>query len=169
MRCELLERARTASVVLSLLLAPDRSHPRCEPPLGAKEHHLRRVVRLAGAPQALAWGVLTIVASVVPVLGPSLVWAPVAAFFLLQGRPGAAGFVVVWGLLVVMALSDYVIRPRLVGNSYQGHPLLTLLGLLGGLAIFGLAGLVVGPVIMSLFVAIFRICERERLEGASGP
>ncbi len=122
---------------------------------------------IVGTPQALTWGVLTIVASVVPVFGTALVWIPVAAFFLLEGRPGSAAFVIVWSLVVVMALSDYVIRPRLVGGNHQGHPLLTLLGLLGGIAIFGLAGLVVGPVIMSLFVAIFRICERDGREGTA--
>jgi predicted PurR-regulated permease PerM len=65
-----------------------------------------------------------------------------------------------------MGLSDYVIRPRLVGRRHEGHPLLILLGVLGGIEVFGVAGLIVGPVVISLFVAIWRIYERE---GSRGP
>jgi predicted PurR-regulated permease PerM len=63
-----------------------------------------------------------------------------------------------------MAMNDYVIRPRLVGGggSAEAHPLLMLVGLLGGISVFGIAGVIVGPVIVSLFVAAARIWERER-------
>jgi predicted PurR-regulated permease PerM len=117
---------------------------------------------VAGVPEPLVWGVLTIIASFVPVFGTAIIWSPVAVWLVMQGRPVAAIFVVAWGLGIVMALSDYVIRPTLAGAKNGGHPLLTLLGLLGGIRVFGLAGLVVGPVIMSLFVAILRIYERDR-------
>ncbi|HEY8087954.1 MAG TPA: AI-2E family transporter [Polyangiaceae bacterium] len=116
---------------------------------------------IVGVPQAFTWGVLTIVASFVPVFGTAMIWAPVAIYLLVTGRPLASVFVVVWGLAVVMAVSDYVIRPRLVGGRRQDHPLLTLLGLLGGIEVFGLPGLIIGPVIMSLFVAVLRIYERD--------
>jgi len=115
----------------------------------------------AGVPQPLIWGVLAIIVSFVPVFGTALVWAPVAVWLLLEGRPVAAVFVIAWSLGIVMALSDYVIRPRLVGIQRRSHPLLTLLGLVGGIQVFGLAGLIVGPVVMSLFVAILRIYERD--------
>ena len=65
----------------------------------------------------------------------------------------------VWALLAVIGVADYVVRPRLVGKSE--HPLLTLLALLGGLEVFGLPGLIVGPIVMSLFLATLRIYERE--------
>ncbi|HEY1691324.1 MAG TPA: AI-2E family transporter [Polyangiaceae bacterium] len=114
---------------------------------------------IVGVPQAVTWGVLTIIASFVPVFGTALIWVPVAAYLFLGGRPAAGIFVVFWGLGVVMAVSDYVIRPRLVGGKREGHPLLMLVGLLGGIEVFGITGLIVGPVIMSLFVAILRIYE----------
>jgi predicted PurR-regulated permease PerM len=116
---------------------------------------------IVGVPQAFTWGVLTIVASFVPVFGTAMVWGPVAAYLLLTGRPVAGVFVVVWGLAVVMAVSDYVIRPRLVGGRQEDHPLITLIGLLGGIEVFGLPGLIIGPVIMSLFVAVLRIYEAD--------
>ena len=60
-----------------------------------------------------------------------------------------------------MALADYVIRPRIVGGHGHGHPLLTLVALLGGIEVFGLAGLIIAPIVMSVSVAAFRLYERE--------
>jgi predicted PurR-regulated permease PerM len=65
-----------------------------------------------------------------------------------------------WGALVVVGFSDYVIRPRLVGD--EGMPaILTFLALFGGLEVLGLAGLIAGPMIMALAVAVLRLYARE--------
>jgi predicted PurR-regulated permease PerM len=58
-------------------------------------------------------------------------------------------------------VSDYIVRPWLVGSKNQSHPLLMLISLLGGIEVLGLPGLIVGPVVMSLFVAALRIYERQ--------
>ncbi len=116
---------------------------------------------LAGIENSVTLGLLTALASFVPVIGTALVWAAVAAYLLATGEPLPAIFMVVWGLVVVQALSDYVIRPRLVGGKEHGHPLLMLVALLGGIEVFGLAGLIVAPMLMSLFLAALRIYERE--------
>jgi predicted PurR-regulated permease PerM len=79
----------------------------------------------------------------------------------MEGHPVRAVLLVVWGVLIVTSLADYVIRPRIVGSRGHGHPLLTLIALLGGIEVFGLAGLIVGPINMSIFVAAFRLYERE--------
>lgn len=62
-----------------------------------------------------------------------------------------------------------MIRPRLIGGGNRAHPLLTLVAILGGISVFGIAGVIVGPVVMSLFVASARIYERERDVGLDGP
>jgi predicted PurR-regulated permease PerM len=116
---------------------------------------------IAGAPQPILWGGITIFASFIPVVGSVLVWAGVAVYLLLTGHVGGAIFDIAWGAIMVGVVSDYVIRPRLAGRAGQGNPLLMLIALIGGIRVFGLAGLVVGPVIMSLFVAIAHIYERE--------
>jgi predicted PurR-regulated permease PerM len=116
---------------------------------------------LAGVPQALTWATLTALASFVPLVGTTVVWIPVGAYMIMSGHAARGIFVFAWGALVVTALSDYVIRPRIVGKSGGGHPLVMLVALLGGLEAFGLAGLIVGPVLMSLFVAVLRIYERQ--------
>jgi predicted PurR-regulated permease PerM len=116
---------------------------------------------LSGVPQALTWATLTALASFMPIVGTTVVWIPVGIYMIMTGHVAAGIFVIAWGALVVSALSDYVIRPRIVGKSGGGHPLMMLVALLGGIEVFGLAGLIVGPVLMSLFVAILRIYERQ--------
>lgn len=114
-----------------------------------------------GVPQALTWAILTALGSFLPVIGTAIVWVPVAGWLVIHDEPIRALLLVVYGLLIITSLADYVIRPRLVGQRGHSHPLLTLIALLGGLEVFGLAGLVVAPIVTSVFVAAFRIYERE--------
>lgn len=123
---------------------------------------------MAGVPHPVTWAILTALASFIPVVGTALVWVPVGGYLILAGKPVWGVFVFAWGALVVMAVADYVVRPRLVGSKGQGHPLLMLIALIGGIEVFKLAGLIVGPVLMSLFLAILRIYEREAT-GAGDP
>jgi predicted PurR-regulated permease PerM len=116
---------------------------------------------LFGVPQAIAWGALLAILSFIPVFGAPLVWIPAALWLLSTGHLVRAILLTSWSLVLVMAANDYVVRPRLVGRG-EGHPLLMLVAIIGGISVFGIAGLIVGPVIMSLFVATARIYERER-------
>jgi predicted PurR-regulated permease PerM len=111
-------------------------------------------------PHAVTWTVVTMIGSFVPVVGTSIGWAPPAVYLILHGHPVVGTILLLWGFLVVMTGTDYLIRPRLVGRKV-GHPLLVLVALLGGIEVLGLPGLIVAPVLMSLFVAVLRIYERE--------
>jgi predicted PurR-regulated permease PerM len=117
---------------------------------------------LFGVPQPLTWGALLALSSFIPVIGVLLVWVPAAVWLLTTGHVVRALLLTAWSLLIVMAVNDYVIRPRLVGRGGEAHPFLMFVALLGGISVFGVAGVIVGPVIMSLFVASARIYERER-------
>jgi protease I len=117
---------------------------------------------LFGVPQPVAWGALLALLSFIPVVGTLLVWVPAAVWLLTTGHPVRAVMLVAWCLVLVMAANDYFVRPRLVGHGEEAHPLLTLVALLGGISVFGAAGVIVGPVVMALFVASARIYERER-------
>jgi predicted PurR-regulated permease PerM len=121
---------------------------------------------LFGVPEPVTWGMATALASLLPVVGTALVWAPVSGWLVVEGHPIRAVLLVGWCFLVVSSLVDYVIRPRIVGARSKGHPLLTLIALLGGIEVFGLVGLVIGPVVMSVFVAAFRLYEREVRAGS---
>jgi predicted PurR-regulated permease PerM len=115
---------------------------------------------MAGVPHAVTFGLLTAFASFLPLVGTALVWGTLPIYMLMSGHLGSAVFVFAWGFIVVMGVSDYIIRPRLVGKGH-GHPLLMLVALLGGIEAIGLAGLIVAPIVMSLFLAVLRIYERE--------
>jgi predicted PurR-regulated permease PerM len=115
---------------------------------------------ISGVPQAAFFGTTTALASLLPGVGTLLVWVPAGIYLFATGHPAMAIFEWIWGALVVVGCSDYFIRPRLVGD--EGMPaLLVFLALFGGIEVFGLAGLVAGPVIMALAVAVLRRYERD--------
>jgi predicted PurR-regulated permease PerM len=118
-----------------------------------------------GVPQPVTWAIVTALASFLPVIGTALVWVPVSGYLLMDGHPVRSILLLVWGVVIITSLADYVIRPRLVGSHGHGHPWLTLIALLGGIDVFGLAGLIVAPILMSVFVAAFRLYEREVRSG----
>lgn len=112
-------------------------------------------------PDAPFFGALTTVASLVPGVGTLLVWVPVGLYLILTGHVGLGIAELIYGAAVVVGVSDYIIRPRLVGGHNEAPALLTFVALFGGLEVFGLIGLILGPVIMSLAVALLRIYESE--------
>jgi predicted PurR-regulated permease PerM len=116
---------------------------------------------IMGVGQPVTWGLLTGLASFVPLIGTAVIWASIAIYQAFNGHLASGILVAVWGVFVITGLADYVIRPRLVGKKGHGHPLLMLIALLGGIEVMGLAGLIVAPVMMSLFLATLRIYERE--------
>ncbi|MDB5049434.1 MAG: hypothetical protein JWO30_2505 [Fibrobacteres bacterium] len=103
-------------------------------------------------------GTLMVFASIIPALGTAAIWAPTAIFLLFEGRWGAALAVVITGGVVISSVDNFV-RPILVGKDIKMHDLLVLLSTLGGLSVFGLSGLILGPIIASLFLSIWNIYE----------
>ena len=97
----------------------------------------------------------------VPAVGTLLVWVPVGIVLLVTSHVGAGIFVLLWGSLVVVVLSDYVIRPTHVGGHGHVPTLLTFIYLFGGVEVFGLLGLIIGPVIASVALALLRTYDRE--------
>jgi predicted PurR-regulated permease PerM len=116
---------------------------------------------LAGVPEPIFFGAATTIASLVPVVGTMLVWVPAGVVLIVIGHPTQGVFELLWGSLFVVALSDYFIRPRLVGGESEMPSVVTFAALFGGVEVFGLKGLVVGPVVMSLAVAILRLYASE--------
>ena len=103
-----------------------------------------------------------VVVAMVPVGGTALVWGPIGAVLVLMGKVNEGIFLLAWGAFVVGSI-DNVIRPRLCGSRMTLHPLLVFLSMFGGLAVFGMMGLLVGPLIASLFMAMVRIYRRDFL------
>lgn len=107
-------------------------------------------------PSALVWAVLMAFLSLLPAVGAGIIWAPVAAYFLLTGAILPGVVLTAFGVLVI-GLVDNVLRPILVGKDTRMPDYLILVSTLGGLAVFGLNGFVIGPLIAALFVSSWAI------------
>jgi predicted PurR-regulated permease PerM len=114
-----------------------------------------------GLPSPVVFGVLAMLAALVPLVGSSLVWVPAAFVLIAHNRVGAALFLAFWGLVVVSVV-DNIVRPLVVSGRAQISTLPVLLGLVGGLATFGAIGIILGPVVIALALALFRFAEEER-------
>jgi predicted PurR-regulated permease PerM len=105
-----------------------------------------------GIQGSLLWGVLMALLSLLPAVGTGLVWAPVAIYFLLTGAIWQGVTLIVFGILAI-GLVDNILRPLLVGKDTKMPDYVVLMSTLGGIALFGLNGFVIGPVIAALFIA----------------
>jgi predicted PurR-regulated permease PerM len=115
---------------------------------------------LVGLPGAVFWGVVTAIASILPVLGSALVWLPGVLVLVVGHRYGAALALVVIGAGLASNI-DNVIRPIIYRRVSNIHPLTTLVGAFAGVSLFGLVGLLLGPLAISYFFELVRIYEQE--------
>ncbi len=113
---------------------------------------------IAGIGRPLVWGVLTGVVSVVPFVGTSLVWVPLAAVQLARGEIVSAVILALWSVLVVGSVDNFV-RPFVIGRSANIHPTLVFLAVIGGLTSLGLSGLLIGPLLMGVVLALLELYE----------
>lgn len=111
-----------------------------------------------GAP--VLWGVVMALLSIVPAVGPALVWVP-AAIMLIAGGSFVGGIVLVAVGVFIVGLVDNLLRPILVGRDTRMPDYLILLSTLGGLTAFGLAGVVIGPIIAAFFLSVWAMAAEE--------
>lgn len=111
---------------------------------------------IAGVPSPAIWGIIMIILSVVPSFGTAIVWLPTGLILLALGHIWEGAFVLGIGAGVI-SLIDNILRPKLVGQDTQMHPLMVFFATIGGLSLFGLPGFIIGPIIIALFLALFEI------------
>ena len=117
---------------------------------------------LTGLPNAVFWGVVTMVFAILPVVGSGLVWGP-GAIALVIGNHTLAGVLMALGGIVIVGNVDYVIRPRVFSRWANIHPLVTLIGALAGVPYFGILGLLIGPLALSYFFELIKMYGEEYL------
>jgi len=117
-------------------------------------------MRIVGMPSSLLLGLAAGFASIIPVIGSALIWAPVAIYLLVTGSIWKGVFLLLWGVLVVSSI-DNVIRPWVVGGRVELHPLVLVFFILGGVQAFGFLGLFLGPVVASVLAALGDILREE--------
>jgi len=127
---------------------------------------------ITGVPHAVFFGLCTLIASFIPVVGTLLVWLPATAFLWLAGHHVAAVVLLVWCLVLVVG-GEHVGKPLMLryvlGGQQEMHTGIVFLALLGGLEMFGLIGLVLGPLVFAFLLAMLRIYERDFRRPATAP
>jgi predicted PurR-regulated permease PerM len=121
-----------------------------------------------GVDSPVLLALITLLASFIPFLGAALVWLPASVMLLAEGVMEndsslmlKAGGLVIYCAIFVSTIDNFL-RPRIVGDRAKIHPLVILLGVFGGLALFGFAGIMIGPLLLTLFMASLKIYEQEK-------
>ncbi len=122
---------------------------------------------IAGLPSPVVFGVLAALVAMLPVGGAALVWVPAALWLFFDGRWGYAIFLLVWGAM--MSLLDSFLKPLLISGRAPISTLVVFIGVLGGIAAFGAIGIIAGPLILSLVLALIEFAEEGRSQVQSAP
>jgi predicted PurR-regulated permease PerM len=123
-----------------------------------------------GVKSPVLLGILTALAALLPVLGTAIVWGPTVAVYFFDSllSNNTTGIILSLGLLAYcifpVSTIDNFVRPKIIGDRARVHPVLVLLGILGGVAAFGIVGLLIGPLIITLFVTFIDIYHQERMD-----
>jgi len=107
-------------------------------------------------PAAAFWATVMAILSVIPVLGSGLVWLPASVILMSTGRVAEGIGLMLWGVVIVSTVDNFL-RPRLIGRDTKMHDLMVLLSTFGGLALFGVVGFIVGPIVAALFVTVWAL------------
>jgi len=121
-----------------------------------------------GITGALLWAVLMAFLSLLPAVGAAIVWVPVAAYYLLAGDWWQGLSLVAWGVLVI-GLVDNLLRPILVGKDVRMPDYVVMITTLGGMAVFGIHGFVIGPTIAAMFMAVWHIHSHAQVPEPAPP
>ena len=122
---------------------------------------------LVGIGAPIFWGVVMAFLAMLPVVGAWPIWLPAALYLFATGHPGRA--VVLLALSAVVAgVADYVLRPMLIGNSSELSGLVVFIAVLGGVAVFGPLGIVLGPIVVATATSLFSAASRDAKHG-EGP
>ena len=119
-----------------------------------------------GLPQPAFWGTVMIPASVIPVVGSTIIWGPAAVYLLFTGHIGAGVGLILWGGVVVSVI-DNVLKPILMKGSSETPSIFILFSILGGLTYFGMIGFILGPLILSFLLSLLRIYQKTILAPAA--
>ncbi len=113
-----------------------------------------------GLPNPVFWGFIMGILSFVPVVGPPLVWGIAGVWLIYEGSVFAGISLLVYGTVVIMNI-DNILRPKLIGGRADMHPLVVLVGILGGITLFGVIGFILGPIVLALAILLIEFFNTE--------
>ncbi len=117
-----------------------------------------------GLPAPVLWGVVMVVLGVLPFVGAFLVWVPAAVYLASVERWGAVAAVVAWGLVMAGPVCNYLYAAA-AGDRMRMHPVPTLLAFVGGLAVFGVSGMILGPCVLAVTAALLGVWRHRAADG----
>lgn len=115
-----------------------------------------------GVPRALLLTIFAIFFSVFPLIGPWLIWVPAALFLLVKGNTGVALVFILYNVIIVSSI-DNILRPYIVSKRSSISPVIALVGMIGGLIVFGLLGLILGPLILAYLIIFLTAYKNKQL------
>lgn len=119
---------------------------------------------ILGVPAAVLWSAATFIVALVPLFGTFMVWGPIAAYLALSGSWVKALVLIGWGLLAISTI-DNILYPYLVGDRLRLHTAPTFFAILGGLELFGPAGLILGPLALAITIGLLEVWWSRTEEG----
>ena len=118
---------------------------------------------LFGVPNALILTLLATVLAIIPIVGPTLVWVPVTIYLLIKGSAVVAVAFFIYNAVIVNGI-DNILRPYIVSKNTDISPVVILVGMIGGLFIFGILGLIIGPLILAYFLVFLQAYQEGKLD-----
>lgn len=119
---------------------------------------------VTGIPNAVLWTVVMVVLSLLPLVGSFLIWGPAVIYLFLGGQAVMAGFLAIWGIVVVGVSDDYL-RPIIVNRYAAVNPSVIIIGVIGGIFVFGVMGIFFGPLIIGLLRVTLDVFRDEFIDG----
>lgn len=120
-----------------------------------------------GVSSPITWGIAMFFLALIPYIGTGLIWGPASLFLIIEGvTSGQNSFIwkgiglLVYGVLVISSI-DNVLKPKIIGHHSRVHPVLVLVGILGGLALIGVPGIIVGPVVLAMTLTFLELYVHE--------
>src|SRR5678815_1307617 len=120
---------------------------------------------ILGIPSPILWAVVMAFVCMIPIAGSFFVWLPASIYLMLGGQWGKSILLILWGALVISTVDNFL-RPRLIRNQTKLHELFIFFSVLGGISVFGLLGIVMGPVVLAITLGLlstFKDVETEEL------
>ncbi len=113
-----------------------------------------------GVPNALILTILTMFVGIIPLIGPWLVWLPVDIYLFMVGRTGAGIGLLIYGLVIISWI-DVFIRPLMVSRKTEINSAIVIIGMLGGLFVFGILGLIIGPLVLAYVLLVIELYRKK--------
>ena len=121
-----------------------------------------------GIPTPLLWGIVMSFAALIPYIGSSIIWLPASLFLIFNGYADFDTALIIKGILLIfygifiVGTIDNILKPKIIGERGGLHPVVVLLGVVGGLKLIGFIGVLVGPIILAILVTFIKIYEEEK-------